>query len=511
MSYHINNLENISKFMHNFNSLCRVAMNTLRVKYRGKSNATKAALENGFTLADDGYFYPTANILNKNQKIPDYPETTKDVEVPLSFKSSINKTIIVTSYLIGTDVPEHIWLSLTELVVYLEAELVIIAHRYQNPTTLENSIKRIEKAEYIDPKVLPFLAWKDFSVHNHDIRCSVQINCTTLNPLPQLKKIVTSHSIFGHSMQNMKPVPSMGEKPLVCWTTGTISDIDTARNLKASVAQFHFKFGCIIIEPDCSSRNVHFTKSGLWTDLDAIWDGKTVKCTTSGDYKHVIWGDYHHGQTCPEALNYFTMITKRLSPDYLVLHDFIDGMTVNPHATRGEQTLIWANLYQEFQSCVYELKRLKKDIEIDILLVKSNHNDMISRYFKKTAFQDLDFQERRLLKSWLESDYSPEMMLLNEVEGTYIADDCYNVGNLRIDNHGDSGINGSKGSLEQFFSNGIIGVTGHSHTPGILGGCVAVGTMTKLRLSYNQKGASSWMNSIASVNRYGKVQSLLMF
>jgi hypothetical protein len=50
-------------------------------------------------------------------------------------------------------------------------------------------------------------------------------------------------------------------------------------------------------------------------------------------------------------------------------------------------------------------------------------------------------------------------------------------------------------------------IIGHSHSPGIDGGCYQTGTSTPLRLDYN-KGPSSWLNCHCVLYANGK-RSLL--
>ena len=52
-------------------------------------------------------------------------------------------------------------------------------------------------------------------------------------------------------------------------------------------------------------------------------------------------------------------------------------------------------------------------------------------------------------------------------------------------------------------------ITGHSHTCERLDGLVTVGTMTKLRMNYNN-GLSSWNHANAVIYPNGKVQLIII-
>ena len=76
----------------------------------------------------------------------------------------------------------------------------------------------------------------------------------------------------------------------------------------------------------------------------------------------------------------------------------------------------------------------------------------------------------------------------------YDRDTEYKVAGIELGQHGDLGLNGSRGSLSQ--SEKAYGdcVVGHSHHSNIMRGAWRVGTSTKLKLDYN-RGPSSWNQS----------------
>jgi hypothetical protein len=66
---------------------------------------------------------------------------------------------------------------------------------------------------------------------------------------------------------------------------------------------------------------------------------------------------------------------------------------------------------------------------------------------------------------------------------------------VQLSNHGHLGPNGSKGSaksIEKCYEKSFIA---HSHSPCIFRGVFQVGTLSKLRLAYNQ-GPSSWVQGV---------------
>lgn len=497
----------------------KVSINTLRTKVGGTKVARELLKVAGFVSEDNFTYTKTEEILPVGEACP--------LENRDSFKPvGENKKLIVTSYLIGSKVNSQIWKSITDLKTKLGAQLVIIAHRYKNPTNLQESLRQSEGSEYIDPRVEKYLCWEDFHYGEHDILASIQVNCTTLNPLTQIKKFAVNHSIIGHSTQSLLVKPTLaGKMPPVLWSTGTISEIEEANNLRAKQAQFHYKYGCILVNPvSNSSRNIHFSKAGNFSDIDAgVYEDGRFIAKAKESYKAVIWGDSHHGSTCPDTFKWQLNATKHLNPTKLYLHDFIDAATVNPHASKLERSRCFnGNLHEEFESCAKQLNHIIACLEdgagqTTINLVKSNHPDMVSRHFLTNTIEDLSESEILILPLWLQNNKTPEAvlkLLCNsrtylkvEIVDEYSPED----GKLTLNIHGDKGVNGSRSSAAQLFNNGFIGAVGHGHSPFILGGANGVGTSTYLDLGYNKYGSSSWCQSIATVNKFDKIQHLIRF
>jgi hypothetical protein len=511
-----------------------VSINTARTKLGGTKNAKIVLQSLGYTEDDRGYFYPPRKLPNQKTTPALEPIEVKE-KVFISFTPEKTTGLIVTSYLIGSSVNKTIWKSIQALVKHTGYQLVVIAHQYRNPTNLQESLREKEGADYIDELVRPFLCWKDFKFGNHDILASIQVNCTNLNPLQRIKKIATAHTVIGHSSQSLLVKPVLGNKMAnVLWSTGTISDIEEASNLTAKQAQFHYKFGCIVIERESqntfekgsSSRNVHFKKDGCFTDKKVTYTGEEPFYLCGRAYSAIIWGDTHHGSTCQDTAKWQLRLTEEFKPKNLYLHDFIDGATINPHANRLERT---TNTFQgrldiELKECSRQLEYINEILNekgkiptTAIKIVKSNHPDMISRYFLNTAIKDLSISELMVLPKWIEANRSSEELVRKMCgSSTYLNTkviDEYTpeISKIKLNNHGDKGVNGSKSSPHQLFSNGFIGVIGHTHSPFILGGANGVGTSTKLDLGYNKYGASSWVNSLATVNIFEKVQHLIRF
>jgi hypothetical protein len=128
----------------------------------------------------------------------------------------------------------------------------------------------------------------------------------------------------------------------------------------------------------------------------------------------------------------------------------------------------------------------------------------------RTKIEDMNFGDTTTLELWLRCQRKPENLFAN-ASRLRTDENLPTVQGTHLGLHGDKGINGAKGSLLSFFNASIRAIIGHSHTPGMLGGVSQVGCLCRLKLGYNDKGASSWCHSIARLDIFGKHQHLIKF
>jgi hypothetical protein len=432
-----------------------------------------------------------------------------EVELPKSFRVSIDsKPVIITSYLLGTRVNDTIWDSLLAHINHIEASLVVVPHRYKNPTTLVASLRETEEegSVYTDPRVIPFLAWERFETHGHMIYADVRLPINSVHCLRQAQTFVSQDSVFGHPTQSMTTIPKLQNStdlPPTAWTTGTISDIDPADNITAKRAEFHFKYGWVVIEPDRSSRNVHLCKDGSFTDLGVvIKNNKGTSCRKP----IMVFGDYHFGQHSDTATSWAWRLAREVAASDVVLHDYFDACTVNPHASPYERSLHFkGDLLTEFTCAAKHLQKAAKHTKLRLHLVPSNHNDMLSRYLLSTKVADMPESHANILQRWLHAGRDVEKMLWPHSDFASLDT------SVILDQHGHKGVNGSRGSLVGFFNSGARLVFGHTHTPGMIGAVSNVGTLSNRSMRYNDGGASSWKPSVTLVDGFDKRQELAYF
>jgi len=423
---------------------------------------------------------------------------------PVSLQPT-NTTLVVTSYLLKTQVYKPFWQNLLSYVKHLDAQLVIIPHRYHNPTNLEQAIVQNDSS-WIDPLVLPYLCWHRFKHGNVEIFADVRINPTSVNPLDSLKSCWQSDSIYAHTTQAMLcGSNSVYQQSPVAWCTGTLSKVEVADNLTAKKAEYHQRYGFLVTN-GIDTRNVHASHDGSFMDLGmSISQGKIapVKPTAA------VWGDVHVGNEDTSAIQWATNLTATLDPELIVFHDLLDGSSINPHTISGvERSCSYSSIVDEIAANHVFISKLQSELATlncaaKLAVASSNHHHFLARYFDNTLPILLDRAERQLLATWLQAGYAglfPELVHLDYdalIEGVYVG------------RHGDKGINGAKGSIVADFNSGQRQVAGHSHTAGIRGGSERVGCLCKLVQAYNNNSLGNWVHSIAFIYPNGKIQHLI--
>jgi hypothetical protein len=79
----------------------------------------------------------------------------------------------------------------------------------------------------------------------------------------------------------------------------------------------------------------------------------------------------------------------------------------------------------------------------------------------------------------------------------------------QVENHGDKGASGARGSPNAHSAGNMSSISGDSHVVAILGGWINVGTSTPTRLDYSKGGYSAWSNGSAFIYPDGTKQLLV--
>lgn len=351
---------------------------------------------------------------------------------------------------------------------------------------------------------------------------SIKISAKQIQPTTGLTRIGQRNGsyIFASPKQNLEYVINSTEKdsvPRAIMTTGavTVADYDHDRYMSERVsyiAESDHVMGGIVVEVE-DRRYFHFRQvqadaNGRFIDLGNMYDGEEVTEVTS----YLILGDWHSGSVSKTVTKVLSDIVTEVNAKHLVVHDLFDGKSINPHElhrplNRAKLAMSGKiSLTNELEGVGRDLAQLQSMIPSDgqVIVVKSNHDEFLDRYLINGEYIKDPINHRLCLE--LAIKYLDGEKVLKWACETYgdkfdkdrvvwlERDESFKVADIELGQHGDKGLNGSRGSLlgaEKSYGPSVIG---HAHSPAILRGVYRVGTFTDLRLDY-VSGPSTWLNT----------------
>jgi hypothetical protein len=442
---------------------------------------------------------------------------------------------VVTSALNNVELNRPFWKALLGYCKARNAELIVIPARYKNPTTRGEDRESIYRAWW-PMETHAYLTDENLQLHEHLIVMGqVRVQATAGNPLEGLEAISRgSSAIFGHAQLALKMVPSPKRKmPKAVYTTGTISaELQYSTTRSGAKANFVHTPCALVVEKDGPRfhvRQLMGDERGGFYDIDCVYYGPNGPGDTARA-KALIEGDVHegwHDRACREATYGVDGIVQATEPEVIASHDVLDAYAVNHHTEKDPVVQIGkrkANLHllQNELDKVVKFLRDTTPANSERWVVPSNHHDHFTKWLKKaTPLSDPD-NARILVKMWAEWIDTIEVTergvrAADPLElyarackvGDNVRflgrDEVAEIAGVVVSYHGDHGINGQRGTLQQFDRIGARTVTGHSHTPGIIRGAWAVGTSSKLSLEYTS-GPSTWAHAHCLIWPNGKRQ-----
>lgn len=476
--------------------------------------------------------------VEKSQRLPKLDDLTFPLDKGMKKDIKSAKRIIITSAMNNSPLDEKLWSSLQNYATHIGAAIIVIPTRYRNPSSpLENTVR--ERLYWWPEEVEDYLTDDLVKIHKHLwVMGDVKINATSVFPLRGLDALTKGHSaVFGHGQQAMEMVATPQHKlPQVLYTTGSVSE-PTYSNTKSGIkGEFYHTKGAVIIELDGTRfhiRNLLADAGGGFYDLEWYW-GPEGKSRT-GRIEALVTGDEHamfNDRACREAtyLNKDS-ICAVLKPKVIARHDVFDAYSISHH-NRKDPVIQYSKHQRQHHKVEDELELTAKHIDSttpkdsENWIVSSNHHDHLLRWMKEVnaptqepwnakvwldlwqeLIETVDFKEHGVVHAdplalWMSKRLKAKTKWLD-------VNDTAQVKGIALGMHGHIGINGSRGSANQFAKLGIKTVLGHRHAPCIKKGVFQAGTSTPLRLEYT-KGPSSWANAHVAIYPNGKRQMIFI-
>ena len=442
----------------------------------------------------------------------------------------------------NTPIHDGFWDALQSLVRKRNADLLVIKGRYRNPTGPKES-KKADQKYWWDERSHEYL-WdkREDLCGSLTILGDIRVQPTAVCPLTGLDSVTGGKSgILGHPKIELRTIATPQQAlPKTMMTTGACTEQNYSDSKAGKKGEFHHAIGARIVEirgNNFFTREINALRDGSFIDLDTEYfpDGTNQPAKPA---EVLSLGDWHSGMTCPEVINATFgdegSMCQVLKPKYLVWDDVLDQYGRNHHdkddpfkslAMYKDEQYDRGNLENEVLAACWELEHFTAEAErhtgasVTSVVNCSNHDEALTRWIKegnwKTDPVNAEFYLRTALMMAESVDMKPGGHTCAEAFALWGKQECSskiqflgrNDSFYRLDiehgMHGDVGPNGARGSIVNISKIGVKTVIGHSHTPGIVGGCYQKGTSTVLRLHYT-RGPSSWMNSHVVTYANGK-------
>lgn len=437
------------------------------------------------------------------------------------------KRFIISWAQSDTEINEEFFSNIESYAKAINASIHIIAGRYKNPTSLyaSKSIQDQEKEKSMcwDKRVVPYLDANRHNIHDYlTIASDVKVQPTASTPLSGLNSLTALDScIVGHPRLHFESLPVLDGYPnKLIMTTGAVTKPNYTDTKSGKKGEFHHCYGFVVAELDGDVfhvRQVSANDDGSFYDLDVLVEDQEIHLHSGA--AGIVFGDLHLGETDKVALKVsFDMANRLNCSDSIVLHDCFNGHSISHH----ERNLPFELLKREengSNSLKKELKEMvdffEEYLDYNFVIVKSNHDVFLDRWLNDNDWRKNNNKEMylRLSHMMIHAKDSKgviptylEECMVNNVYCLGI-NESYSIEGVECGLHGHLGTNGSRGGIVQFKNLNTKTITGHSHSPRRQDGAIVVGTLTHLRVGYNN-GPSSWMNSNAVIYPGGKVQNV---
>lgn len=460
---------------------------------------------------------------------------------------------VITAAQLGASVNEEVLKSLKLYCKKNNAKLVVMAIRYgqTHKKITKKSDPRFGQYEQVaylstlitnDPDIT--VVYPDVDVaHLND-----NVGLNTIGLSPTLKDHVGRMGSIGDTVSHIIAAPVMrmeavavsnNKMPKVNMTTGAVTNPRYRDGKAGREAIKNHCYGGIMVEVENDTffhyRQLLSNREGEFYDIDLnLYSPAGIKHDRDA-VEALVTGDWHTGYTDPVVRDVTfgkDGMVRKLRPRHVVMHDFTDSYSISHHDAKDSVIMARKarrgkfSLEAELAKNVDEVRFIldaTRGTRSQIVFAASNHPEHIDRWIGDNnrwpkdphnsvigaelyAMKARKDDDKHLAMSW----YFQSVLKAHELKRlTFLTRDDDFVRpaipglGIKLDMHGDEGINGSRGNISQFNRLGLRTFTGHSHSPAIFGSAWRVGTSSLLDLGYND-GPSNWMHTHGIVFKNGQ-------
>lgn len=485
-------------------------------------------LSDRLALAEEHLGLKTQGLVIAQGKIDRRPQ----VKLPLPKAGEVARYIL-TSAQNNTFVHEGVWQNLLALADHYDARLMVGTFSYNKASYGDKSVKRgaaptaDDRDEcWYDPQVIEHLVDHQVALAPGLVWCG-EINTipTAPRPLSGFESYTgRSSAIFPHAKFAMASVAAGKYEPTKFnFTSGTVTRMNYIQKRAGIKAETLHGYGGLLAEvlPD-GSWFVRQLEAGPNADIQDLTVRAAGGVVTTGHRVSAIgWGDTHLRAMDPQTEEICWGeggMLDELRPENQFIHDVLDFWArghheiKNPHRMFERFVKAYESVEREVADVADYLNRIKRDW-CETLVVDANHDRAMTRWLETTTHHEDPVNALFYLEASLEvyraiarkdrwfhllewaarrAGVSEKIRFLREDE-SFIIEHAHD-GGIECGMHGHHGINGRRGSPEQFSRMGRRANTGHTHSAGIVDGVFTGGVMGSLDMGYN-KGPSSWSHS----------------
>lgn len=502
------------------------------VKASGRFLAqTELTQEHGITESQVRHHFGSLSRLVEDTKVA-FPEIFEDLvtealftpERFLELKELVSDydRFVITTVLAGCKVDRKFFKSLKQYCEEKNALLLLLP--VSDPASNRS---KLSQHMMFDPILKDeHFVYDDLALNTNFYISGLKLQAKQINPFTGLKRIGqrTGSFCYGSPKQTLEPIPN-SKFPKVMMSPGalTLPDYTTHRyisNRTAYIAHHDHLMGALVVEIEDSklyyTAQLQADNKGRFIDYGVMYDGSKQESVGLAGF---VMGDLHVDDHDEQALNCWKKVMTDLPPEYLLIHDGLNGHSVNHHERKKgiSQALSFdgnrLSLDRELKRYSEVMNDLATYARKKVKVVKSNHDEFIDRWLEDGLH--VKEPQNALIghKLWIAKYEGKDPLetgailygLKKEKFDFLQRDESFKIGGVELGFHGDQGANGSKGGLQSHENSHGNSVTGHTHEERILRGAWVVGTTSKLRVGYN-KGASSWTQTSCLVYANGMRQ-----
>ncbi len=480
-----------------------------------------------FNLNPDGLPEEEAEEIVEPQK----PLMAGEVASPIKKrKQTDGKTFILTSAQNNTPVFPEFLENLEAFARDNDAEIIVGTFTYN-----KNGFHQPDDEEvYFDERIKKYIYDGEIQLAPDLVWCGdLNILPTATNPESGFENYLGNSSIvIPHTRMRNIPVSTYGTDVPTKYmmTTGTVTQRNYIQKKSGQKAQWHHFFSALLVE----------------VQFDGTWYARHLNASSEDGSFMDVHGYYHNGQqldlpqpisvTLPDIhidiahpLDIVDLIdvTAELNPEHVIVHDLHDQSRRNHHNMKDPH--YWFSQLAKKEECVEaELIRAANflqalhDLHIQVHVVESNHDLALLRWLKEANYKKDPVNALLMLRL---EHYNYKQMAEGEkpkpfkffIQG-HLGHDCTHfldtgdhlvLGGVEHGNHGDTGANGARGSVDNFIKQGTKFTIGHGHRPTYKDNVVMVGAAIRPENTRYARGADSWDMAVCLQHANGKRQLLI--